>query len=98
MKLYDLVKQILQSTPRTRSSDKRLLWVVWNRMGLIKMRGGLQMIDAESFSSAPSSESVTRARRKVQELHPELGADPEIIQERKRKQSSKGTFIYREVL
>lgn len=68
MKLYDRVKQILEIYPLTRDSDKHLIWEVWSRKGFI-VNGAISKWD---FLVATSPESITRARRKVQEDHPEL--------------------------
>jgi len=92
MKIYDLVKDILEEKPDCRDSDKRLIWTVWNRKGLTSNG----FITWEQFAKATSSESITRARRKVQELHPHLEARAGITRERRRKQKSKGTFVFRE--
>ncbi len=49
-----------------------------------------------NFAQVTSPESITRARRKAQELHPELRATRPIEQNRRKKESSKGTFIFRD--
>lgn len=50
----------------------------------------------EDFLSTTISESITRARRKVQEEHPELAASPVVEAMRKEKEEEKGTHVYRE--
>lgn len=70
MKLYDLVKDIMINNPYTRNSDKELIWVVLVRKGFATDN----IISKENFKRSPTFESITRARRKVQELHPELQA------------------------
>lgn len=92
MKIYDLVKELLYRHRELRSSDKSLLWAVWYEKGLI-YQGTLSR---EGFLSAPSSESITRARRKVQENHPELQAVKSVKQERKRLEDMKGFHVYHE--
>lgn len=94
MKVFDLVKETLEKWPVTRSSDRFLLWAVWGQLGYIR-NGTLAKEDYFS-KDFPSAESVTRARRKVQELHPELQATAGVKQAREEKQETKGTFIYRE--
>lgn len=68
MKLYDIVKQILQTYPTTRDSDKSLIWQVWVKGGYVQNG----VITKWDFFDATTPESITRARRKVQEDHPEL--------------------------
>lgn len=94
MKLYDKVKEILESNPETRDSDNKLIWEVWRYLDLTNG----DMIDKWDFMKAPASESITRARRKIQELHPHLRATKVVQEARKEKQEEKGTFIFREQL
>lgn len=100
MKLYDRVKAILESYPDTRSSDKKLIWAVWWQKGLIQTEAGMTIdfsrILFMDFLNAPTPESITRARRKVQESHPELQSKKRIYEARKAKEETKGTFVYRE--
>mgnify|MGYP001574549948 CR=1 FL=1 len=97
MKIYDVIFDLLTEYPELRNSDKKLLWSVWHRKGLITGIASNYAITREGFYKAPSSESVTRARRKVQELHPELGATSEKVKSlRRQKENTKGTFIFRQ--
>lgn len=75
MKLQDIVKIILTKYPETRKNDKRLIWFVWNfKQGtrLNYQTPQLSKILFMDYMQMPSSESITRAKRKVQELYPEL--------------------------
>lgn len=92
MKTYDLVHKLLVEYEPLRSSDKKLLWAVWNRLGLTTNN----KITKEDYYKAPSSESVTRARRKVQENHPDLQATPEVQKARAKKETKKGFNVYHE--
>lgn len=92
MKLYDKVKQLLTDNPELRSNDRALLWEVWNSSWLTKDG----YISKENFFKAPSSESITRARRKVQENHKELEANETVKAFRKEKESKKGYHVYHE--
>lgn len=100
MKLYDTVYYLLVIYPELRNSDKKLLWAVYIRKGLVRVSKTnrlLSQIMYMDYMNAPSAESVTRARRKVQEKHPELNATSSVVrQKRQQKQDSRGTFIYRE--
>jgi len=90
--LYELIKQLLTDYPSLRDSDKKLIWSVHIKEG--KVMGG--KISMEDFLSSTSEESITRARRRVQEEHPELCASPLIQEMRDKKEEDKGTFIYHE--
>lgn len=50
----------------------------------------------ENFYNAPSAESITRARRKVQEIHPNLSATQKVKVQRMSKENTKGNFIFNE--
>ena len=96
MKLYDQVLQLLKDNPELRSSDKKLLWEVWRRQGCIT--NGVLGYEKFVHGHLATPESVTRCRRKIQELHLELGASLAVKNERKRKAKLKGTGVYREPL
>ncbi len=100
MVIYDLVKKILTEIKETRDSDKLLIWEVWTREGKTKGNSGSfwdnPTITKSSFLEAATPESITRARRKVQEDCPELQATTTVQQARDAKEEEKGTFVYRE--
>ena len=68
------VEWYLKQYPECRSSDKLLLWKI-----IAKDKESISYYD---FLNAPSMESITRARRKVQELHPNLRAEKEVERQR----------------
>jgi hypothetical protein len=92
MTIYDLVKELLTLKPALRDSDRKLIWSVWITEN--KIVGG--KISLEDFSTATSTESIRRARQKVQEEHPELCSSPLIQKIKDDKEEDKGTFVYRE--
>lgn len=92
MKIYDLSKSILEKYPITRSDDNKLIWVVLGELGYIHDGA----IAKEDFLNCPSFESITRARRKIQELHPELAPNDFVKSARKHIEDQKGTHIFRE--
>lgn len=102
MKLFERVKSILITNPNTRNSDKLLIGEVLKSIGAVTKIDyfGVKeavLLDKLLSGNFPSFESITRARRKVQELHPELEAtSSQVRAARKQKQSTKGTFVYRE--
>jgi hypothetical protein len=98
MKVYDIVKNCLEVYPRTRNSDKVLIFRVWEIQGIFRSHGSssFRVYRDDFITRAISSESITRARRKIQERHEELRADEPVEKARRKKQATKGTFIYRE--
>lgn len=104
MKTYDRVLQILNNDEKARNSDKHLIWKFWVEEGFA-FNGGYNSrednyqdgyINQSGFMSATSPESIRRCRQKIQETHPELRPTSEVAISRRKKQASKGTFIYRE--
>lgn len=91
MKLYDKVKQLLTDNPELRDSDKKLLTKVWKEQGIIT-NGYFN--EALFLRSGISAESVTRARRKVQEHHSDLKGHSEVVKERKVREEKFGMFTF----
>lgn len=97
MKTYDLIKLILTEKPETRSNDKKLMLEVWSRQNVIYRSNQQFAINTQLFiTKAAPAESITRARRKIQELHKHLRAVASVEEKRREKQNQKGTFVYRE--
>lgn len=98
MKTYDLVKQILEEDKASRDSDKRLMFMVWNRQGLlVRDRGDIFLSWRKFKDQAIMPESITRARRKVIEHHPELEPiSAKVKTRRKERENTKGLFAVRE--
>jgi len=92
MKLYTLVKNILIQNEQARNSDKELIWAVLENLGITSGA----YITKEMLFKMPSFESITRARRKVQEENQDLQANASVKQARRFKQAQRGTHIYRE--
>lgn len=94
MNIYDKVLRLLTQRPETRSSDKKLLLAVWAEQGILVG----ERLDIEAFlRSAISAETITRARRKVQEIHKNLRAEQIVIEGRKEIEKEKGLFIFRKL-
>lgn len=102
MKIYNLVEKLLKTIPATRNSDKLLFTEVYRYLGAIKQVswfGDKEAVLLTSLLSGdlPSWETISRCRRKLQELKPDLGAtSSQVIRVRHQKQDTKGTFIFRE--
>jgi hypothetical protein len=89
--MYEIVKKVLTEDETTRLDDKKLIWRVYGSMGFV-VNG---VLDYGSFKNCPTPETVTRARRKVQELHPEL-TDKYTKRNRAKREMKKGFFVYNE--
>lgn len=74
--ILPFVREILLEKPETRDSDRKLMLEAWDR-------GGLHLTDKQRqlFMKLPSAESLTRARRKLQE-NGALRGKPEVTQAR----------------
>ena len=93
MKLYDLVKILLEKYPECRNSDRYLMWKIWDMQGIVRDN---RLSKFEFIYTAIHPESIRRTRQKIQEKYSELKADEKIQEERKKIQEQKGTHIYRE--
>ncbi len=88
--MYERVLSLLQDHPQTRNSDKKLFWrycVTYHGMDSDHMT-------LQFWTNGPSYESITRARRKVQEIHPELTGVDSVQANRKALEQMKGNFIF----
>lgn len=80
-KTFDLVKSILESDPDTRDDDFALIYEVAKRYGLETRSFGYALALWKT-NKMPSFEGITRARRKVQELNPNLRAADKVAEAR----------------
>lgn len=98
MKLYDLVKSLLEESLALRDSDRRLIWAVWIKTGHVEYNstGKTAIITTEDFMRAPSTESIRRARQLIQAKYPELRGSESVTAKRKEKEETKGTFVFSE--
>ena len=94
--LYDRVLAILHKHPVTLSSDKSLVWRYAVDHYGHKLVHGDQHISWEVWKLMPSGESITRARRKALELHPELQnlVDPKVRAARSSIASKGGNHVF----
>ena len=77
-KIQNQVESILRNYESTRSDDFKLVTIFYNAFYAVK---GIMDIYNGKMKKLPSMESITRARRKLQEKYPELN-DPEILKKR----------------
>lgn len=101
MTIYDRVLQIMRESEEARNSDKILMWEVWqdDLTNAYEEIGttNYSVLDATHFMRwCTTPETITRARRKVQQHHPELRAREEVEKTREEKEKSGGNFIFRE--
>ena len=98
IKIYDVVKELLQTKEITRDSDKYLYLFLLEKLGMAKVRRtilGTQVI-IRDWSSIPNFETVTRVRRMIQADYPELRGKYYKRDKKLEKEQSKGTFVFRE--
>lgn len=95
IKLYDLVKRLLEQNEEFRDNDKKLTWHIWMLQGLI-WDG---VISKNDYMKAAKLESIGRVRRKVQENHPHLRAS-DVVEKARREKEQRwgGNFAYHERL
>jgi len=97
--VYETVLRILRERPETRESDKKLIWRVWQEMGLVTWDYHSQTyyITEEGFFESTNVGSIKRARRESQSKYPELEPQSQAVRRsRGLKEATKGTFIFRE--
>ena len=64
------VKKLLEDYPHLRDSDNKLVANIWNQE--IKYTDAFGFLTMYASGEITTADSITRARRKLQELHPEL--------------------------
>ena len=77
MTVKNKIKAILTERPEMRDSDRKLLLYVWQRQGL-----DLTAEQERKFMDCMSAESITRARRIVQQENKHLRSSDQIQEER----------------
>jgi len=91
MNTYNLVKQILEEKVACRNSDKHLIWTF---MTYKSGKSGSPVISLVDFLNCIPFESITRARRAVQQHHPELQATEPVRKGRAKKASNPNGWLY----
>lgn len=81
MTVKERIKIVLEQKPELRDSDKKLLLYYWKRQGLELTEEQEQIF----IDKCTSAESITRARRIVQEENPDLQATEEVQEARHQK-------------
>ena len=72
------VEQILKTSPQARDNNNLLIYAVFKLYGVEATDNFASVMLKLIDKKLPSFESITRARRKVVELHPELDASEKV--------------------
>jgi len=98
MKIYFVVKNLLKQEPKTRDSDRLLIWKVWEKCGYTRFEDDPSddLIYRSDFLKAPHTESIRRLRQKLQAYYPELRSSKKVQESKNTKEKMAGNFIYQE--
>jgi hypothetical protein len=73
LKVQEQVKILLQTYPKLRDNDVRLVAsYYYNNISNINQMSAIDFLQIMVNGNLPSPDTITRARRKIQEKHPEL--------------------------
>jgi hypothetical protein len=73
IKVQDSVKFLLEAYPKLRDNDVRLVAsYYYNNIANINQMSAIELLEVMVNGNLPSPDTITRARRKIQEKHPEL--------------------------
>lgn len=96
--IYDRVYEILKISEEARNNDKLLMIMIWRDEDRYSDLIQGDFISIKEFiynKKFTSSESITRARRKVQADFKELEATkPSVKRARSQKEQTKGDFVF----
>ena len=103
-KLYQYIELLLRSDPMYRNSDKKTVWQVWYRQGLVKTgEMGQDYITSSEFMRAKSAGTILRTKRKIVENYKKKGVGHLVmatkeIEKTKRAKANyyQGEFVYHE--
>ena len=71
-KIQEIVEKSLQNDVRARDNDMRLTALIWlKELGILKDKC-MPMLELIAYNKVTNFESISRCRRKLQELHPDL--------------------------
>jgi len=73
LKVQEQVKILLETYPKLRDNDVRLVAsYYYNNISNINQMSAIDFLQIMVNGNLPSPDTITRARRKIQEKHPEL--------------------------
>lgn len=90
--LFERVKYCLTAFKETRDSDNKLIYAVFRTYGMSPTATFASVVNAITEKRLPTFASVTRAKRKVVELHPELDCSSKV-----RDMRDEQELIYRQM-
>lgn len=86
--LTEVVERTLRDYKQTRDSDNKLIYCVMRYYGVGKDATFSQVINMVIEGKLPAFASITRAKRKVVELHPELDCSATVKKFRKEREEA----------
>lgn len=73
LKVQEQVQILLETYPKLRDNDTRLVAsYYYNNISNINQMSAINLLEVMVNGNLPSPDTITRARRKIQEKHPEL--------------------------
>ena len=86
----DDVEKFLTKYPPLRDDDERLMANIWmSHIGNLEIKNGRDILHMLAKHQLPSYESVSRCRRKIQELKPELRGEKWVQRQKRAKKIRK---------
>lgn len=92
-KIEEVVKNVLEQYPETRSDNFKLIYSVYREINfkVVTIENFYQVMWYHKEYGLPSFEGITRARRKIMNMHPELKPIKSVEKARKEEE-----IVYRE--
>ena len=88
--VIDDVEKFLTKYPPLRDDDERLMANIWmSHIGNLEIKNGRDILHMLAKHQLPSYESVSRCRRKIQELKPKLRGEKWIERQKRAKKIRK---------
>ena len=73
--LQETVESTLENDVKSRDSDMRLIALIWHKeLGVLRDKC-MPLLELMAYNKVTNFESISRCRRKLQELHPDLRGD-----------------------
>ena len=73
--IQEMVQKSLQNDVRARDNDMRLTALIWHKeLGVLRDKC-MPLLELMAYNKVTNFESISRCRRKLQELHPDLRGD-----------------------
>jgi len=93
--ILDEVERLLTKYPLLRDDDERLMANIWgNHLGPLDNISGRDIIRMLAKHKLPSHESISRCRRKIQQMNPKLRGEKWDIRHKRAKTIKKDISSY----